>query len=170
MGARFLLTSRQHDVIVGGHLGAPAGLDDDGLVRLDEDGGPVDPVAGGKALAQMDRRLVPFAFAEKACHALRPRFAAFAKADLQALADARVASHGLDRQRLDDDGLFSGDEAEALAMRRLEARLELVDPAHFDEERRVRAGVAQVKPGMKRNGVARNPLRLDFRLRLVGKR
>ena len=32
----------EHEVVLGGQLGLPAGLDHDGLVRLDDDGGAFD--------------------------------------------------------------------------------------------------------------------------------
>ena len=36
----------EHQVVLGGDLGAPAGFDHDGLVRLDDDGGPIDAWPG----------------------------------------------------------------------------------------------------------------------------
>ena len=39
-------------MVLGGDLGAPAVLDHDGLVRLDDDGGAVDVVAGRELVAQ----------------------------------------------------------------------------------------------------------------------
>ena len=37
-----LLGAREHEMILGRELGLPAGLDHDGLVRLDDDGGALD--------------------------------------------------------------------------------------------------------------------------------
>ena len=44
-GAGELPHSPQHQVIAGGELGLPAGFDDDGLVRLDDDRRAFDFVA-----------------------------------------------------------------------------------------------------------------------------
>ena len=53
------LGARQDDVVAGGKRQLPAGLDDDGLVRLDDERRAGELRAGLQRLAQHDRRLVP---------------------------------------------------------------------------------------------------------------
>src|SRR5262249_61154372 len=50
----------EHEMVLGGDFGAPAVLDHDGLVWLDDDGGATYGVAGRKLLAGEHRGLVPF--------------------------------------------------------------------------------------------------------------
>src|SRR5262249_24325033 len=50
----------EHQVVLGGDFGAPAVLDHDGLVRLDDDGGAAYGAAGRKLLAGEYCGLVPF--------------------------------------------------------------------------------------------------------------
>ena len=54
-----LLGAREQQVVLGGQFRLPAGLDHDGLVRLDNDCGTFDARSGFELLAGVDIRLMP---------------------------------------------------------------------------------------------------------------
>ena len=53
--------ARQHEMVLRRDVGLPAGLDHDGLVRLDDDGGAGDACAGRELVAGEDAGIVPLA-------------------------------------------------------------------------------------------------------------
>ena len=65
--------ARQHQMVLRRERGLPAGLDHDGLVRLDDDRRAFDLVAGRKLIAGIDGGLVPFAGGEELRAARRAR-------------------------------------------------------------------------------------------------
>ena len=124
-------------------LGAPAVLDHDGLVRLDDDGGAVDLVAGRKLLAGVDRGLVPLAVGEELV--VRAGEGSLARVVLCfALAEFGAAADRLDRHRLDHQLLGAVDEAEPRLVRLLEGGLHFGERAGLDHQRGVGAGVADM--------------------------
>ncbi len=102
----------EQEVVLDGDLGLPAVLDHDGLMRLDDDRGPRHFVAGGKLLADVDCRLVPFAagietgvsgrVGERGAGGRQYRLGEFC-----------TAADRLDRNRLDHQFLGLVDESEA---------------------------------------------------------
>ena len=75
---------------------AGIGLDDDGLMRLDDDSRPGDPVAGGERLAQIDRRAVPSAGREEPRPSGRLRQLAFSPCLALSFLEAGAARVGAD--------------------------------------------------------------------------
>jgi hypothetical protein len=63
----------EDEVVLRRDRGLPAFLQDDGLVRLDDDGGAIDPVARGDLRAQEDCRRAPCAAGIEPRCLLRPR-------------------------------------------------------------------------------------------------
>ena len=95
----------QHQVILRRQLGLPAVLDDDRLMRLDDDGGAFDFLTRRKRVARVDQRALPFAVGEKPRAARRRR-----KLGPRGLArfflKRRAAADRLDRHRLDTSALL----------------------------------------------------------------
>ena len=73
MGTLELFRARQQEMIFGGQFGLPAGLDHDGLMRLDNDGGTTDARSRLELVTQIDICLVPGAGGEKLCTQRRRR-------------------------------------------------------------------------------------------------
>ena len=142
-GARERHHALQQQMVLGGDRGAPAVLDHDGLVRLDDDGGACDLVAGRKLVAGVDRGLVPGAAGEEFACGGRAR-AACRASSCGAFAELGAAADRLDRHRLDHQLLAAVDEAEARLVRLLEGGFHLGKRARLDHQRRVGAGVADV--------------------------
>src|SRR3569832_2798067 len=139
-----LLRAREHEVGLGGELGLPAWRDDDGLVRLDDDRGALHAGAGLELVARIDAGLVLFTLREEACLAsrggeLRRRLA------LPLLGKLGAAADRLDRHGLDHHLLAAVDEAETRLVRLLEGVLHRLERAGVDDERRVGAGIANVR-------------------------
>ena len=112
----------EHQVVLGGDAGAPAVLDHDGLMRLDDDGRPGHGVAGRKLGARIDRGVVPLAarIESRAARRGRKRVAG----DRQhRLGELRAAADGLDRHRFHHQVLGLVDESEPRFVGRLEGGL-----------------------------------------------
>ncbi len=110
----------QHQMILRGELGPPAVLDDDRLVRLDDDGGAGHLVAGRERVARVDERARAICRRRRsACGA--PARGSGARVVLCTRSRKRgAAADRLDRDRLDDQRLAAIDEAEARLVRALE--------------------------------------------------
>ena len=89
----------QQQVVLGGDLGAPAVLDHDGLVRLDDDRGAHDALAGRELLARDRRRPRASRRRRRSCVRVGGRGAVACR---HWLGDLRAAADRLDRHRLDD--------------------------------------------------------------------
>ena len=63
-GGEIRLDPPQHDIVAGGDLRRPAGLNDDCLVRFDQNGGPREGCTGRDLTAQVDRGLLPRSLSE----------------------------------------------------------------------------------------------------------
>ena len=125
-GTGELLDPPQHQMILGGKLGPPARLDDDRLVRLDDDGGAVHLLSGREGATHVDERPPPFAAGEEP-RAARRRRQRCPRGLVHAFAEACAAADGLDGDRLDDQFLAAVDEAEASSMRALEGGLHIAE-------------------------------------------
>jgi hypothetical protein len=109
----------QHQVILGGQLSLPAVLDDDGLMRLDNDGGALHLVTRRKRVARIDLRALPLAVGEKPRAARRRR--QLGPRGLAGFFPKRgAAADRFDRHRLDHQRLGAIDEAELRFVRALE--------------------------------------------------
>ena len=108
----------EHDRVLRAHRCPPAGLDHDRLVRLDDQRRPGDGMAGPQAVAQEDARRPPGAFGVDAHACMRMRFVIGER--VLRLGDVGAAADRLHLEALDHDRLVLEDEAELLAMRRLE--------------------------------------------------
>ncbi len=97
-----LLHPAQHQVILRRQFGLPAMLDDDGLMRLDDDRGTFDLVAGRKRIAGIDHRAVPFAAGEEARPSRRRRQLA-TRGLVRPLVEFRAAADRFDRHGLDHE-------------------------------------------------------------------
>jgi hypothetical protein len=120
--------AREHEVVLRGDFRLPAGLDHDGLMRLDDDRRAGDLLPGLDLLARIDRRVVPFALREEP-RAPGRRGQPFARARACALLELRAAADRFDRDGLHDELLVAIDESEPRLMRALERGL------HFFEVR-----------------------------------
>ena len=152
---------RQHQMIFRGDGRLPAGLDHDGLVRLDHDRRPLHLVAGGQLVAGVDGRVVPFAVGEEFCPAgrrgeLRPR------RPVLLLLELRPAADRFDRDRLDDEVLLAIDEAELRLVGLLERGFHRHERAGLDHQRGVGAGVADVRAHEHRDGLRADALAGDL--------
>src|SRR5262249_2933426 len=102
----------EHEMIVPGKRRLPARLDHDGLMRLDDDGGAGNGVAGPELTGREYVRAVPAAVGEEA-GAARRRRQPRARELVRTFAKVRAAADRLDRHGLDDELLAAVDEAEA---------------------------------------------------------
>ena len=149
--------AREQHVILARDLRAPAFLHDDGLVRLDDERGSWKAVAGRKMLAHEDVRLAPSAGGEEARAALRLRFARGER--VFGLLAPLAAAERLDARGLDDEALGGIDETEArqvFALERL-AHGGGVRERKIEIEIGVRARIAHVRAGVRRDGVIARP-------------
>ena len=112
----------QHQVVLGGDLGAPAVLDHDGLMRLDDDRRAHHRVAGRKLRAGEDRGVVPGAAGIEAGGADRRGQGGGGDVEHR-LGKFRAAADRFDRHRFDHELLGLVDEAEARFVRLFERRL-----------------------------------------------
>ena len=136
--------AREHEMVLRRDRGLPAGLDHDGLVRLDDDRRTFDLVAGLELVARVDGGVVPLAaeknFVRRAGEgSLRARGLALLLPELRAAADR------FDRHRLDHEVLLAVDEAELRLVRLLEGGLHRGERAGLHHQRGVGAGVADVR-------------------------
>ena len=115
----FSMRRKQH-VVLGGDLRAPAGLDDDRLVALDDQRRAGDLLAGFQRLAAEDRGVAPFAAAEEFSRLCRARLVAFLQGAVGLVAAGDAAVLALHFDRLDDQRLVRIDEAELRLVRGLE--------------------------------------------------
>ena len=106
-----LLHPPQHQMVLRREFGLPAVLDDDGLMRLDDDGWTLDLASGNKLVTRIDQGTVPFAAGEEA-RAPRRRGQLGALGLARRFFERRAAADRLDRDCLDDEGFFAVDEAE----------------------------------------------------------
>ena len=109
-GALAAATTRvEHEMVLRRDLGLPAGFDDDGLVRLDDEGGAGDLVAGRELVAGVDGGVVPFAARRRICVAAGRRGElACARSCVVLLAELGAAADRFDRHRFDDHRLVCG--------------------------------------------------------------
>jgi len=114
----------EQEVVLGGDFGAPAVLDHDGLMRLDDDGGAAYRVAGRKLLADEHRGLVPFPARIKFGPA-RGGGEGGARRRRHRLGELRAPADRLDRHRFDDQLLAIVDESEPRFVRGLEGGFHL---------------------------------------------
>ena len=114
----------QQQMVLGGDGGAPAVLDHDGLVRLDDDGGALHLRAGLELVAGVDRGLAPFAAGEE-LRAPGGRGQLAARGLAGALAEFRAAADRLDRDGFDHQLLRAVDKAEPRLVGLLEGGLHL---------------------------------------------
>src|SRR5271163_4116619 len=135
-------------------------LDDDSLVRFDDDGGAIDLVSRRKLVARIDQRSVPFAAGEEARAPCRLRqFRALGLACR--FAKRRAPADRFDRDGLDHQVLFAVDEAELRLVRTLERGFHSLQRDQFDlaarrrtqtagtdDQRRIGAGVADMRAHM----------------------
>ena len=134
------LDAREHQMVLARQLRLPAGLYDDGLVRLDDDGGAFHFMTRLELVAGKDRGLVPFAAGEE----LRPprRFrqgGAGRPAGL--LAELGAAADGFHRHGFDHQLFGAVDEAELRLVRVLEGALHLGERCALDLFAGQRAGI-----------------------------
>ena len=108
----------EHDVVARGDLGLPAGLDDDGLVRLDDQRRRRRPLARLQVLRGDDRGVVPGAVGIERVRRVRLR--ASPRQRHLAARRCRRRRRPPPPRGFDDDRLAVEDEAELLAVRRLE--------------------------------------------------
>ena len=108
----------EHDRRRGRHRRLPAGLDHDRLVRLDDEGRAGDRVARLQVFAQEDACPLPGALSIDAGAGMRLRLVAGER--LFRLGEVGAAADRLHLEALDHDRLVFEDEAELLAVRRLE--------------------------------------------------
>ena len=137
-------------MIARGDLRLPFGLDHDGLMILDDEGGANDAMARRKAGAQKDRRLVPGAAGEEPRRRMRRRRRAASCTASSGSAIGSPPPRRLDLDRLDLDVLLRTDETEALLMRDLEQSPHAAQARDRDGERAVGAGIAEMRLGDRR--------------------
>ncbi len=125
-------------------LGMPFGLDHDGLMRLDDQRGPLDAMARLQLLAEIDRRLMPGAASEERSRRMRGGCAGRQRPSIQFFRRLAAAA-GLDFDCLDLDVFFRADEAEALLMRDLEQRLHAAQTGDRDRQRAIGAGITEMR-------------------------
>ena len=137
--------ARQHEMVLRGDLGAPAGLDDDGLVRLDDDGRAGDLVAGRKLVAGVDRGVVPVAVGEESASCGRARGACVRVVlCLRSRNFAPPPTASTETASTTSCLLRSMKPKRALCAFS-KARFHLGERAGLDDQRRVGAGVADVR-------------------------
>ena len=138
-------------------LGAPAVFDDDRLMRLDDEGRPIDARADMKRLARKDIRLSPGPMRKEACRAggngRRGRWRWVNPFD-----DPRRAAYGLDRHRLDDDRLAPINEAEAAFVGAFERAPHCRRSRERNLDRRIGTRIAQLRAAMDLDRLVRDPL------------
>ena len=159
-----LFLAFEDDVILRGHARFPARLDDDGLVRFDQDRRAHEARAGREIGTQEHAGLLPGTVREEA--RLAPGLNMRIRRGGRRLLKARAAPDRLDADRLDHHRLGAIREPETRAMRRLEARTQRLRtiarlPGDFD--RAVRAGIAQVQLGHEADLIRRNALPCHLR-------
>ena len=116
----------QHQMILGGDLGAPAVFDHHGLVRLHHDRRTHDLVAGRKLRAGKDRRVMPGAAGIETGGA-NGRGQGRGRDVEHRLGKFRAAADRLDRHGFDDELFGLVDEAEARLVRRFERGFHLFE-------------------------------------------
>ena len=164
----------QHQVIFGRQLGLPALFDNDRLVRLDDDGRSSHLLSRDERLARIDGGAVPFSAGEEP-RAARRRRTLCPRQFSRLLLEDGAAAHGFDRHRLDDQQFLSVDESELRLMRALEAGFHFLQGHQlhlllkgrvrfggFDNQRRVRSRVADVRAHVQRDLVRCDALPGDF--------
>src|SRR5262249_39914498 len=172
----------EHEMIVPGKRRLPARLDHDGLMRLDDDSGAGNGVAGPELIAREYVRAVPAAVGEEAGAARgrgRPRGREFGRT----FAKGRAAADRLDRHGLDDELLAAVDEAEARFVRTLEGGFHLClrrrgqPAARYIRQRegwhdkcRVGARISNMCACEDLDPVPRDALTFDLTDRLLGER
>ena len=164
------LHAAQHEVVVGRDLGAPAGLHDGGRIRFRDDGRAVDDVARRDVLAPVHARVAPGAVRVHP-HRLERGRRRVARRRVQRLLGRRVrAAQRLDRHGFHDELLARHEEREAAAVRGFELRLQRRAVAVHDDDRRIRAFVAQVHAAQHVDARRRHALRQQVRARGRGQR
>ena len=128
-GADRALPFERHDaleqkVVLGGDFGLPAVLDDNRLVRLDDDGGTAHRLAGRKLLPRKHRGLLPLAARIKSSPACGRGKGSACRREHR-LGELGAAADCLDRDRLDHQLLALVDEAKPRLVRGLEGGLHL---------------------------------------------
>ena len=167
--ARLLLDALQEDVVLRRRLGRPAGLDDDGLVRLDDQRRPLHRPAGSEVFAADDRRLARLAAGEEAAGFGRPSIGRSCCGGCAGGSLLRPL-RGLDRHRLDGDRPARIDEAELRLVGRLEAFAGVFQRTRIGHrQRRVGPVVAQLEQHFGDVLARLHPLRLDLAGGLAGK-
>ncbi len=113
-------------MVLGRQLGLPAVLDNDRLMRLDDDGGAFDLMSRAQRVADVDQGAVPFAVGEEPRAARRRRkFCPRRLADF--FLEGRAAADRFDRNRLDHQRFAAINKAELRFVRALESGLHLVE-------------------------------------------
>ena len=150
-------------MVVGGDPGLPAGFDDDRGVGLDQHGGAGEGIAGSHRLAPDIAGGVPVAvgieISGECCFNLRLVAGGEGKG---LLGDVGGRADGLGRDRLDDQRLVAGREAEAGAVGGGEPGLHLGHRGEGDTERGVGAFHLQHRGADGADGVGGEPLALDL--------
>ena len=126
--------AREHEMVLRGELRLPAVLDDDGLMRLDDDRGAVDAMPGLRA-ARACRPRRRARRRSRRIRALRPGEGSSLFRERQdRLGKFRAAADRFDRHRFDDQLLGGVDESELRFMRGFERLLHCTTEAASTSE------------------------------------
>ena len=151
----------QHQVVQLGEAGLPARLHHGGGVLLGNDGRARNGIAGAQVFAHHQGGVQPLAVGVQAHRVAAGDFTGAVQR--QPGLGRRIArDHRLHRHRLHDQALAGHEEGEALAVGRLERRLDIGHAAERHDQRRVAALVAQVDPAVHLQLAVADLLLLQF--------
>ncbi len=150
----------------GRYFGSPARFDDGGGVGLDDDGGPLDAVAGPQRFAVVNRGVTPLGLRIHAHHVVGPKVDDTGDVLDFGVRDGFRRADGLDRDGLDDVAPIRGRKPEAPLVDVDEGIDHRLAVGEGDDKRRIGAFVPKV--GLADDGrvVAGYPLIGDFPARL----